>query len=820
MTMTMTMNNGDGIQQFMPHGMCYLWNPGLLGLHVISDALVAFAYFSIPLILLFFLRKRGDFPFPGLVAMFGIFIVACGVTHLLEIYTIWHPIYWVSGAAKAFTAVVSLATAVVLVRIVPQALTLRSAAELAALNAQLAATSEKLLAQNHMMTMSDTLARVGHWRLDLVSEELYWSAEVRRTFGVPDEYIPALSDALDRYHPDDRARVSAAVDAAIFAGTSFSFEARVFCADGEIRDVRAVGEAERDSEGSVVAIFGAFQDVTDARNTERERLRLADRAAMATQAAQVGIWDWNIEAQTIAWDSVMFGLYGYVDGAFEPTYELWKTAIHSADRERTVANIEQAVLLEDVWDTEFRIMWPNGDIHTIRSKAKVVFSVAGVAEHMVGTNWDVTEVRVLSERLREEKARLQETIDLYTAAKNIADEAKAAADEAKLAADEANLAKSEFLARMSHEIRTPMNGIIGFATLLLDTELSSEQRQHLMHLHDAGRSLTAIINDILDFSKIEAGKLELEKIALSPRHIVDGALSIIRADALAKGLALDLHVAYDIPTWVMGDPTRLRQILLNLLTNALKFTATGRISLTLRLDSAEGDRLHFQVVDSGIGIPLERQHLLFQDFAQISSATTRHYGGTGLGLAISQRLVEAMGGTIGVTSVPERGSTFWFTASLPTAEPPAHVKDLVERAIPRRVLVVDDNEVNQILVQALLKNDGHEVVLVSDGAQAVAEVQSSSFDLVLMDMQMPVMNGVDATRAIRDLPGPVHDVPIVALTANAMIDEVKKCHDAGMNDHLAKPIDRALLRKALANWGGTKLIDESSEAPDADLSRP
>jgi signal transduction histidine kinase len=718
------------MQQFMPHGMCFLWNPNVLALHIISDAVIALAYYSIPLTLVFFARKRGELPFPAVSAMFGIFILACGTTHLLDIWTIWHPTYWLSGGVKAVTAVASVLTAVFLVRIIPASLALRSRAELsdellAALQRDRLATL-RLLEEKRLGAMAESLSHVGYWRFDVHSNEIFWSPEVYRAFDLPTTFTPTIERVTESYHSEDRAVMREGLASAIASGEAYTRESRIVRPDGTIRHIISSGQAERGLDGTVVAIVGVLQDVTDTREGERERLRLLERVTAATQAARVGVWEWDIATGMIVWDPVMCSLYGLKSPQSEALYVTWLAALHVDDRARAERLLALAASSGESFDTEFRVVWPNGAVHHIRAMAMVVDGAAGQPRRMIGTNWDITELRTLAEQLREEKERLIETVQLWTTAKLVADQAKAVAeeakavaeeaktvaDEAKTTADQANRAKSDFLARMSHEIRTPMNGIIGFTTLVLESELTSEQLRHLTYLRDAGKSLMAIINDILDFSKIEAGKLDIEQIAFRPRDVVDGALSIIRSDAEMKELALDLTVEDDVPQWVVGDPTRLRQILLNLLTNALKFTASGRIGLALRREApATGDPfgcalLRFDVSDSGIGILPEKQHLLFQDFAQISSSTSRQYGGTGLGLAISQRLVQAMHGKIGVESASEHGSTFWFTADLPPTSAPLTVARDPAQSRSLRVLVADDNAVNQIVVDALLKKDG------------------------------------------------------------------------------------------------------------------
>ena len=386
----------------------------------------------------------------------------------------------------------------------------------------------------------------------------------------------------------------------------------------------------------------------------------------------------------------------------------------------------------------------------------------------------------------------------------------------KQRADEANAAKGAFLATMSHEIRTPMNGILGMAHLALSTPLTPRQRDYLDKIRGSTRYLLEIINNILDFSKIDAGKLELERIAFSLDDVMEGLSSLFAAKAREGDLAFEVVVAPETPRILLGDPLRLKQVLANLIGNAIKFTESGGVRIEIRpLESGEGAlRLLFSVIDSGIGMNREQQSALFHEFTQADSSTTRKYGGTGLGLTISRQLVERMEGEIDLTSTPGEGSTFTLTLpfELPEDLPEAredmealeHSTTKMEEQAPpsfppAKILLVEDNPTNQQVASELLRMAGLRVSIAEDGIEALEQLREQHFDLVLMDIQMPRMDGYQTTAQIRHDPR-LRELPIIAMTAHALAADQKRCLDAGMNDHVGKPVEPDRLYRALSRW--------------------
>ncbi|HEX5052364.1 MAG TPA: ATP-binding protein [Planctomycetota bacterium] len=378
---------------------------------------------------------------------------------------------------------------------------------------------------------------------------------------------------------------------------------------------------------------------------------------------------------------------------------------------------------------------------------------------------------------------------------------------AKSEAEQATLAKGRFLAMMSHELRTPLHGMVGSAELLLRTDLSPEQLEIGQLLHRSGASLSTIVDDILDYSRVEAGLMPLESIPFRLDECVREVLSLQAGTAALKGLQIASTIDANVPRSVLGDPGRLRQVLMNLVHNAMKFTPRGEIEVIVGADGVP-DQISFAVRDTGVGITTVAQKKLFEAFVQADASTTRRYGGTGLGLAICKQLVHLMGGDIRVESAPGQGSTFFFTCRLPAAsEPEAAPLDAVRRieagrTQARRILVVDDHDANRFLMRRMLESLGCVIDEAVDGMQAVQHIAEREFDLVIMDCCMPLMDGYEATKAVRNLGTEHGGVPIVALTANALPEDRQRCVDAGMDGYLSKPVRLAELQAELERFLG------------------
>ncbi|WP_201674348.1 hybrid sensor histidine kinase/response regulator [Ramlibacter monticola] len=375
-------------------------------------------------------------------------------------------------------------------------------------------------------------------------------------------------------------------------------------------------------------------------------------------------------------------------------------------------------------------------------------------------------------------------------------------------------ARTEFLAAMSHEIRTPMTGVLGMVDLLAAEPLTPQQKRYVEAMHGSGRHLLSVINDILDFTRIETGRLEFEEVDFSLGEVLEQVRSLAHPLAVERGLAVQVDEQLHLEGILRGDPLRLRQVLLNLVGNAIKFTEKGSVSLrALEMPADHGQRkIAFEVRDTGVGIAPDKLQTLFAPFTQADRSTSRRYGGSGLGLAISQRLVQAMGGQIGVTSQPGEGSVFRFELAFRPGDPrrvAAETRREAQATPPQRILIAEDVDINREILRTALARDGHVLRFAATGVEALAAVQEQAFDLVLMDVQMPVMDGVEATRQIRRLPAPTGQVPIIGLTANVMAHERELYLEAGMDDCLPKPIDWDRLRAALAR------ITRTVAPPDA-----
>ncbi|WP_421923578.1 PAS domain S-box protein [Maricaulis maris] len=616
------------------------------------------------------------------------------------------------------------------------------------------------------------LGGIGSWEVDLDTMTPIWDAVTRRIHEVDRDYLPDMEHAINFYAPEARDQISQAVEHCVETGEPWDLELPLITAKNRRIWVRAVGRRIL-ADGEAVRLVGSFQDISERREREEELRLISTRLEVALNSSGIGVWDVCPTTNEYHWDEGSRSLFNIPDGAANPSPADWVAGIHPDDRDAVAAGLAEAYKTKTQLKREYRYARPDGSFRHIRS--------LGVYRERLDAPPILTGVH------------MDMTADIEQAA---------ALDMARERAESASLAKSEFLANMSHEIRTPLNGVLGMTQILQMTELTSKQASHVETIRNSGQALADLIDDILDISKIESGMIELEKRSFEMRGLVAMVGDIMQLRAKEKQLELDVALSSDVARFVVGDEKRIRQVLINIIGNAIKFTDSGAVSVEIRV--GEGDSIDFRVTDTGPGIETENLAAIFDRFAQADNSITRKYGGTGLGLAICHELVSLMGGEIGVDSVVGEGSTFWFTLPLPADHTwvantaPARSSAVANAGeVGRRVLVVDDVQANLMVIAALLQHNRYDVMTAVNGQEALDMLDANTFDAVLMDIQMPVMAGDEAIRRIRASDASYAGIPIFALTADATRATRELCARIGATGYFTKPLNLPDVLEAL-----------------------
>ncbi len=652
------------------------------------------------------------------------------------------------------------------------------------------------------------IARVGSWRWDLTTDTVRLSEVLTEMFGLRDEdFHQPVEDFLALTHPDDRQQVADAIAPLLGAGEPVEYLARVRTTDGDYLSIRMRAVGRTDQDGALTLVEGTAQDVSDhvavqealqdqvAQNTLMQLVASAANEADTLDA----ILKQGRDLVLLHDDWTRCRGFRVAEGDVEPLY------VDEADRLADLA--DPAPGLADL--ALARRVVEAGDLLWDEARLSIGYPIRldgePLAVVVMTSAPPLYRHHMIEGFVRQATAQLEQVALRERTTRELA--------EARDAAMTANRQKSDFLAMVSHEIRTPLNGVIGLNELLLQTRLDDEQRKLATGAGLSGRLLLELINDILDFSKIEAGQLRLENLDFDVRGVVEQVVRPLAETASGKGVVLEVEVATDVPEVLRGDPTRLSQVVVNLLSNAVKFTEQGRIDVLVggrpraseHGETADGWRLEVMVRDTGVGIPADVTGL-FEPFQQAHTSTNRTHGGTGLGLAISKEIVTLAGGEIDYSSTPGEGSVFRFTMQLdgPQGQQVVgrphleshHLRPLGER---RRVLVVDDNPVNRMVAEGMVRALGHEVGVADDGLAALQALSQTSYDAVLLDVQMPRLDGYATVRALR-ADQALRRLPVIAMTATAIDGERERCLAAGMDDFITKPLDPGALARMLGRW--------------------
>jgi PAS domain S-box-containing protein len=650
---------------------------------------------------------------------------------------------------------------------------------------ELVSDRKRFQRMEQMAELALDAGRMGYWEWDVHTRQCVWSERMFRMMGLgAANEAPSTDQWLALVHPADQSRLRTHFDKVRPSNDAFSIKFRVppasGSAQGEERSLTMVGNHYYVEDGTAdkKTMVGALGVAWDSGEADRRERALAESEEMfrgLSASCPVGIFKTNLQGDLVYANQRLAEICGT---AVEKLLgSEWVECIHPEDVDEVRLCVLDGLKTERGLKNEIRLLLPDGTVRWCFARAAIVHDQAGNATGMVGTVDDIT-------------SRKKTLAELHAA---------------KETAEIASRSKDIFLTNVSHELRTPLNGVLGMADLLLDTDLSPEQRQMSEIMRDSGQSLLRVVNDILDLSRVQACKLEIENIPFDWVVLLRQVVDYLKPDAAKKGIALKLEQPANMPTRFVGDAERIRQILLVYLTNALKFTEAGSVTVNVSAlpVSEEAFELTVMVRDTGPGIPQGDQSKLFQPFSQLDPSITRRHGGIGVGLAIARRLAELMGGSVGVVSSEGSGATFWLRLTLPPAsDPTAQLRQRI--ALPARVLVVEDNTESQRVALSMLWKLGWQADLVSDGLVAVEMIRRNDYAVVFMDCQMPRLDGYTATEEVRKWEKTMQraPVPIVALTAHAMAGDRERCFNAGMNDYLAKPLGLDNLRRALNQWSG------------------